>query len=130
MRIGFIVNDIDTEQTVFTTTWLAMKLHNQGHKTCYAGVGDLGYYPDGYMGARFRRAPEKAFKSTKTYLNAIQGEDGIVEKIMAPEIDVLLLCNDPAGEPEGSGWAKKAPRTSGQLASTHRALLLSDTSTL
>src|SRR5690625_4841626 len=42
MRIGFIVNDIDTEQTVFTTTWLAMKLHNQGHKTCYAGVGDLG----------------------------------------------------------------------------------------
>jgi len=130
MRIGFIVNDIDTEQTVFTTTWLAMKLHNQGHKTCYAGVGDLGYYPDGYMGARFRRAPEKTFKSTKTYLNAIQGEDAIVEKIMAPEIDVLLLRNDPAGEPEGRGWAKNAPLIFGQLAIKHGVIVLNDPNTL
>src|SRR5690625_5798832 len=92
-----------------------MNLHILGYITCYACFGDLGYYPYGYMVARFRIAPENTFNSTKTYLNAIQGEDAIVEKIMAPEIDVLLLRNDPAGEPEGRGWAKNAPLIFGQL---------------
>ena len=41
MRIAFVVNDIQTEQTNYTTTHLAMTAVNLGHDVYYISVGDF-----------------------------------------------------------------------------------------
>ncbi len=47
MRIGFFVNDIATEQGVYTTTRLAYEAHRRGHAACYVGVEDFAFGPGG-----------------------------------------------------------------------------------
>lgn len=130
MRICMIVNDVQTEKTVFTTVYLGMRMHNHGHEVYFTGVSDLAYYPDGYMGATGRRAPGKTYKTSKTYLRAVQGEDALVEKVKATDLDVLLLRNDPAGESEGREWARNAALIFGQLALRHGVIVLNDPNSL
>ena len=46
MRIGFLVNDIDTEKAGFTTQRLAITAVNRGHEVWFLGAGDLAYDVD------------------------------------------------------------------------------------
>ena len=41
MRIGFIVNDVRTEEATYTTTRLAVAAINRAHEVWTIGVGDL-----------------------------------------------------------------------------------------
>ena len=59
MRIGFVVNDIDTEQPQYTTTRLAMTAARLGHETWVMGVGDFAHRADGSIGAS-ARSPKAA----------------------------------------------------------------------
>ncbi len=52
MRVGFVVNQIETEQATFTTTRLAMAAVNRGHESWLIGTGDLALDPDDYVRAR------------------------------------------------------------------------------
>ncbi len=130
MRIALIINDIETESPLYTSVYLGLNMHNQGHEVYFTGVADLVYYPDGHMGATAKRAPGKKYKTTKTYLQAIKDDSAIVEKITANDLDVLLLRNDPASEPVGRGWAKNASVIFGQLALRHGVIVLNDPNSL
>ena len=130
MKIVLIINDIKTESPLYTSVYLGLNMHNQGHEVYFTGVADLVYYPDGHMGATAKRAPGKKYKTTKTYLQAIQDDSAIVEKITATDLDVLLLRNDPASEPVGRGWAKNASVIFGQLALRHGVIVLNDPNSL
>lgn len=130
MRIALIINDIETEKSLYTSVYLGMKMHNQGHEVYYTGVADLVYYPDGHMGATARRAPGKTYKTSRTYLKAIKSDSAKEEKITANDLDVLLLRNDPATEPVGRGWAKNASMIFGQLALRHGVIVLNDPNSL
>ena len=46
MRIGFIVNDVQTEEGKFTTSRLGHAAVNRGHEVWVMGVGDVAYDPD------------------------------------------------------------------------------------
>ncbi|AKD02834.1 glutathione synthetase [Pontibacter korlensis] len=127
MTIGFVVNDITTEKATYTTIFLAQRMHNKGHTVYLMGVGDLAYYPDGYMGAEAVQAdPKHKYKSLTTYLEAIQSEKANKVRVTAPELDVLMLRNDPSSEPEGRGWAQNAGIIFGQLALRHGVIVLND----
>jgi glutathione synthase len=130
MRIAFVVNDIQTEEPSFTTTFLAQKMHSQGHEVYQMGVGELAYYPDGYMGATARRVPEAKYKNPQMYLEALQSDKAIVEKIIAPDLDIIMLRNDPASEGEGRDWARNAGIVFGQLALDHGVIVLNDPNSL
>ena len=130
MRIALIINDIETELAEFTSVYLGMKMHNRGHEVYFTGVADLVYYPDGHMGATAKRASGKKYKTTKTYLKAIQDDSAIEEKITANDLDILLLRNDPAKEPVGRGWAKNASVIFGQLALRRGVIVLNDPNSL
>jgi glutathione synthase len=130
MRIGFIVNDIKTEEPNYTTTFLAHKMHNLGHEVYEMGVGELAYYPDGYMGAHARRVPAGKCRTCQTYLDALQSDKAIVDKIKAPDLDVLMLRNDPASEKDGRDWARNAGIVFGQLALQHGVIVLNDPNSL
>ena len=59
MRVGFVVNDIETEQQGYTTTRLGMALINLGHEAWVMGAGDFAYDPDEKIPARARSASKK-----------------------------------------------------------------------
>lgn len=130
MKIAFIVNDIETEEASYTTTFLAHKMHNLGHEVYQMGVGELAYYPEGYMGATAHKVPIAKYKTAENYLDALQSDKAIVEKITAPDLDIIMLRNDPASEGEGRDWARNAGIVFGQLALRHGVIVLNDPNSL
>ncbi len=98
MKIGFAVNNVDTEEAAYTTTRLAMAAVNLGHKSYTFGVGDFVYSPDGSIHAYARTAHGKNYKSHEKFLKELQSEDNESEFICLDELDVLLLRSDPSAD--------------------------------
>ncbi len=105
MKIGFVVNDIKTEETGYTTSRLGVAAVNLGHEVWVMGVGDLAYDPDDTIRARARSVPKKKYTTSEGYLRDLQGKNAIVERITVDELDVLLLRNDPATDVIYRPWA-------------------------
>lgn len=126
MKLGFVVNDIMTEQAGYTTTRLAMWAINRGHDVWIIGLGDLAYDPDESIRARARTVPKKQYKSTELYLKALQGKTAIKERIIVDELDILMLRSDPANESGSRSWAAAAGINFGRIAMRHGVIVLND----
>jgi glutathione synthase len=126
MRIGFVVNDIQTEDYNYTTTRLGMTAVNRGHEAWLIGVGDFAFDPDDYVRARGRAAPKTKYKSTKTFLDELRGPRGKVQRITVDDIDVLLLRNDPAEDKGRRSWAQTAGIMFGRAAMRRGVIVLND----
>lgn len=126
MRIGFVVNDIMTEEKGYTTTRLGMVAINRGHEAWVMGVGDLAYDPDEKIRARARAAPGKSYKSTEVYLKALQGARAKKERITVDDLDVLMLRNDPSTDVIQRPWAQSAGIIFGRVAMRHGVIVLND----
>ncbi|REJ70387.1 MAG: glutathione synthase [Planctomycetota bacterium] len=126
MRIGFVVNDIATEQPEYTTTRLAMAAHNRGHESWLIGTGDIAYDKDEHIRARGRRASKTSYKATSTYLQDLRGARGISERITVDDLDVLMLRNDPAEDKGRRAWAQTAGIVFGRVALRHGVIVLND----
>ncbi len=126
MRIGFVVNDIQTEEKGYTTTRLGMAAINLGHEAWVMGVGDLAYDPDDHIRARARAAPGKKYKSTVVYLKELQSSKAKVERITVDDLDVLMLRNDPSVDAVQRPWAQSAGIIFGRLAMRYGVVVLND----
>lgn len=130
MKIGFIINDIETEKAGYTTVKLAFQAHNLGHDSYILGVGDLSYYPDGHMGGKAYKAADTKFKNAENYLKALKSEKAIVKIVTDSELDILMLRNDPAAEGENRSWARIAGVVFAQLAVQNGVIVLNDPNSL
>src|SRR5918999_3263656 len=92
MRIAFLVNDVATEISEYTTTRLAIAAARAGHEAWYVGAGDLVYEPIEQLGGHARRALASNGDSLATFLVRCQSEDP--QRITLEELDVLMLRND------------------------------------
>jgi len=126
MKIGFVVNDIMTEQTGYTTSRLGVAGINLGHEVWVMGVGDLAYDPDDRIHARAKRAPRSKYKSSEAYLKDLQGKNAINERITVDELDVLMLRNDPSVDATSRPWAVAAGILFGRVAIRHGVIVLND----
>ena len=126
MRIGFVVNDIRTEEAKYTTTRLAMAALNMGHEAWLMGVGDFDYAPDERIHARARMAPKARYKSLENYLTDVQGPKATQERITVDDLDVLLLRNDPSTDTGQRGWAQAAGIIFGRAAMRRGVIVLND----
>jgi glutathione synthase len=127
MKIGFVVNDVMTEEAGFTTTRLAHAAHQQGHEAYIFGVGDVAYDPDERIRARARYAPmEKKYKSTESYLGDIQGKRGASQRITVDQLDVLMLRNVPSDDYLRRPWASTAAAEFGRVAMRHGVIVVND----
>ena len=45
MKVAFFVNEIETEESEYTTTRLAMAAAKREHEVWYVGLGDVDYRP-------------------------------------------------------------------------------------
>ncbi len=126
MRIGFIVNDVQTEEAKFTTIRLAMAAHNLEHEVWLTGTGELDYDPDENIYARARAAPNERYKSEETYLHDLQGDEARIGRIRVSSLDVVLLRNDPSIETGDRSWARSAGVIFGRAAMGGGVIVLND----
>lgn len=126
MRIGFLVNDIQTEKSGYTTTRLAKTAVQMGHESWYLGVGDFIYEADGSIHAAARSASNDEFDSLNSFLENVQGESAKQERIRFEDLDVLLLRNDPSEDAIERPWAQTTGILFGQLAAKRGVIVLND----
>ncbi len=130
MRIGFVVNTIETELPNYTTTRLAMAAVNRGHEAWLIGTGDLALDPDDFVRARARSAPKGKYKSLETFLDAIRNPKTKPERITVDDLDVLMLRNDPAEDIGRRAWAQMAGIMFGRAALRRGVIVLNDPTAL
>ena len=126
MKIGFMVNDIKTEEAGYTTTRLAVSAINMGHEAWVIGAGDFDYALDEKIHARARSAPQKSYKSLDVYLSHLRGTKAKRENITVDDLDVLLLRSDPSTETGHRTWAQAAGINFGRVAMRHGVIVLND----
>lgn len=130
MKIGFVVNKVSTEKPGYTTTRLALTASMMGHEVWLMGVDDFAHEPDDTVSASARSAPSKKYKSLETYLDKVQGDEAVVERIVVDELDVLMMRNDPAEDAAERPWAVTSGVLFGQLAVSHGVLVVNDPASL
>lgn len=127
MKIGFVVNDVMTEQAGFTTVRLAHEAHKQGHEAYLIGVGDVAYDPDESVRARSRSVPmEKKYATQEAYLKDLQGPKGVKQRITVDELDVLMLRNVPSDDYISRPWAATTAAEFGRVAMRHGVIVVND----
>jgi len=126
MKLGFVVNDIRTEEAGYTTSRLAIAALNLGHEVWVMGVGDLAYDVDEHVHGRARGVPKKRYKTSESYLRDLQGRNAVVQRIDVDELDVVLLRNDPSADAVGRPWAMTAGILFGRVAQRHGVIVLND----
>ena len=126
MRIGFVVNDVMTEEVGYTTTRLGCEAVNLGHEVFVFGVGDIAYDPDESIRARARAVPKKVYKSPATYLKDLQGPKAMLERVTVDQLDVLMLRNVPSDDYQKRPWASNAATEFGRVAMRHGVIVVND----
>ena len=127
MKIGFVVNDVMTEEKGFTTVRLAHEAHKQGHEAYLFGVGDMAYDPDEFVRARARSGlKDKKYASQETYLKDVQGKNGLKQRITVDELDVLMLRNVPSDDYLKRPWASSTAAEFGRVAMRHGVIVVND----
>jgi glutathione synthase len=126
MKLGLIVNDVQTEEPGYTTTRLAMAAVNRGHEAWLIGAGDLAYDADEAVRARARAAPKPQYKSSESYLADLQGRRAKQERITVDDLDCLMLRSDPSADLAHRGWAQGSGINFGRVAMRHGVMVLND----
>ena len=126
MRIGFVVNDIKTEQPGYTTSRLATAAINKGHEVWAMGVGDLAYDPDDKIATRATGVPKSKYKDSESYLKDLHGKAAITKRVTVDDLDVMLLRNDPSDDAITRPWAASAGIQFGRAATRHGVIVLND----
>ncbi len=126
MKIGFVVNQIKTEEPWYDTTLLTSTAVKMGHEVYIMGAGDLAYNEDGLIGAMAVKAPSKKFRDQEGYLAFIQGKDAEKVLITSKDLDVLFLRSNPSEDTGDRVWAQTAGVIFGKLAIENDVLVLND----
>uniref|UniRef100_B3EN94 Glutathione synthetase n=1 Tax=Chlorobium phaeobacteroides (strain BS1) TaxID=331678 RepID=B3EN94_CHLPB len=130
MRIGFVVNDVLTEQAGYTTIRLAMAAVNMGHEAWIMGVGDLAYATDEKIKAFARSVGGKKYKLSESFLKELHGKSSRKEQITVDDLDVLMLRNDPSADIVTRPWAQSAGFIFGRIAMRHGVIVLNHPNSL
>ena len=126
MRIGFVVNDVKTEEPGFTTTRLATEATNRGHSAWLIGVGNLAYDPDEHIRARASSVKPKKYKTSAAFLEELHGKNAVQERICVDDLDVLMLRNVPSDDFIKRPWAATIAAEFGRLAMRHGVIVVND----
>lgn len=126
MRIGFLVNQIQTEQENYTTTRLGLAAVNRGHEVWVLGVGDLDYDPEGRVRARAVTLPKQRYVTALSYLTDLQSKKQFRQRITICDLDVLMLRNLPAEDYLTRPWAVTVATEFARLAMNNGVIVLND----
>jgi glutathione synthase len=123
VKLAMFVNDIATEQPVYTTTRLAVGAVARDHEVWYIGAGDFALEADRSLTAKAWHAP-RGVSDPESFLDG--APDAPRERIAVDDLDVLLLRNDPADDVPDRHWAQTAGVLFGERAADRGVLVLND----
>ncbi|GGK03715.1 hypothetical protein [Luteimonas terricola] len=126
LRIGFVVNDVATEQDNYTTIRLARTAANQGHSVALIGLDGFVYDANGTVRAKAHMPAGNEYADDNALLEEIQAEDAATERINVEELDVLMLRSDPAPEQVDRPWAPASALLFAQLVTRRGVIVLND----
>ena len=126
MRLGFVVNDVATEQDNYTTIRLARTAANQGHSVALIGLGDFTYDANDTVRARAHLPSRHDYADDAALLEELQADDAATERINVEELDVLMLRSDPAPEQVERPWAPMSALLFAQLVTRRGVIVLND----
>jgi glutathione synthase len=129
MKIGFVVNDIETEKPEYTTNRMALAAKQMGHEAWYMGIGDFVYEPDGSLSTRARAGQATTYRSLERHLADLRKPEA-AKLLGLEEFDVVMLRNDPADDAETAPWRNNAGVAFGQLIASTGVLVVNDPTSL
>jgi len=126
VKIGFMVNDIATEEAGYSTTRLAVAAINRGHEAWVLSAGDFAYDPDEKIRGRAVQAPKAKYTSGAVYLSDLRSSRARAERITIDDLDVLMLRSNPAEDTSRRPWAQSAGIDFGRIAMRNGVIVLND----
>src|SRR5690606_3727420 len=126
LRLGFVVNDVATEQDNYTTIRLARTAIRRGHSVVLIGLEGFIYDPSGVVHARAHLPRHDDYADDAALLEDLQDEDARQERINVEELDVLMLRSDPAEELVDRPWAPNSALLFAQLVVARGVIVLND----
>jgi len=126
MRLGILINDIQTEKAQYTTTNVARAAIRRGHEVFYIGVEDFGYDPTERVTMHARSVPkEEEPEDLEALIATLRGDEAREERIWVDGLDVLMLRNDPAAD-AAQPWKQTVGLLFGQLAARQGVIVVND----
>ena len=126
MKICFVVNSIDTE-TCGTTIYLVYEAWKRKHDVYVMGVGDFSFTNDDRLSINSTYVSKSAkVKNPQEYLELLQGEKAKKDRIVATDLDVLFIRNNPTEEGTSRQWAEQAGVAFGRMMQQEGVLVLND----
>ena len=125
MKIGLVVNGLDTEMSYYWTVQLGMAAARRGHETWFIGVGDFAQDPGGAVIAHAASAAGRRYRTENGYLKALQAPEAL-ETICVDDLDLLYMRNDPADDQADRPWAVTCGVLFAQIVSARGTLVVND----
>ncbi len=126
MKICFVVNNVETE-TCGTTIFLMHEAKKRKHDVYAMGVGDFFFEQDKELCIDSTYVPKKLeAKNPAEYLELLQSDKAKKERIIATDLDVLFIRNNPTEEGSSRQWAEQAGVAFGRMMQQEGVLVLND----
>jgi glutathione synthase len=127
--IAFFINDLEREHSGFTTTVLAHRAIERGHRVCYITPHDFLLRADDSLWVHGRFMPKRKYKDREDFFDTLKSSKAKVEAVDMAEVDVLMLRNDPSIDAE-TPWAMEAGILFGREAAKRGVIVLNDPDSL
>lgn len=126
MKICFVINSVETE-TCGTTVYLMQEARKRNHDVYAMGVGDFFFEQDKELSIDSTYVPKKMeAKTPEEYLKLLQSDKAKKERIIATDLDVLFIRNNPTEEGSSRQWAEQAGVAFGRMMQQEGVLVLND----
>ena len=122
MKLGIVVNVMNSDEAGATTYRLGADAINMGHDVWFMSTGNLAYNPNDTVGAFARTVPPGRYTSAR-FLDLLKSKKAINKWITLDDLDVLLLRNNPSVQ---QAWSQSAGIHFGRLAMRHGVIVLND----
>lgn len=126
MKICFVINDIATEQCG-TTVFLMHEAKKRGHEVYVMGVGDFCFTHNEPLSINSTYIPKTSEpKNPQEFVDILKSDKAKNQKIIATDLDVLFIRNNPTEENTGRQWAEQAGVAFGRMMQQEGVLVLND----
>lgn len=126
MKICFVVNGIDTEKCG-TTMYLVYEAWKRKHDVYVMGVGDFSFTNTEKLTINSTYVSKNSgAESPQEYLELLKGEKAKEKRIIATDLDVLFIRNNPTEEGSSRQWAEQAGVAFGRMMQQEGVLVLND----
>ncbi len=126
MKICFVVNGVETE-TCGTTVYIMFEALKRKHEVHMMGVGDFNFRHDEAISINSVSITKNGDpKTLEEFLELLQGENAKHKTIVAKDLDVLFIRNNPTEEGSSRQWAEQAGVAFGRMIQQEGVLVLND----